>query len=298
MATNTDCIVVAGPEFTAVFDKQAGTLKSWQFKGVELVRSGLRPEFWRAQIDNDRGRNMEKAQGIWRHAPEGAQPGAMTAEKLATANAVVVKVSSHLPKVSAEWETTYTVYGSGDMVVQAQFKPGKTDLPKLVRLGMQMTLPEGFERVTWLGPGPQETYCDRKDLKVGLYSGSVSEQFCADYTEPGETGNKADARWIALSNGKVGLLAIGMPLLSANALHYGTEDLNAAKHAFQLPRRDYITLNLDWKQQGVGGDNSWGAWPHESFLIPCQAYSYSFRLRPFSSNENPGQLARQPLPGM
>ncbi|RPI97835.1 MAG: beta-galactosidase, partial [Chloroflexi bacterium] len=123
------------------------------------------------------------------------------------------------------------------------------------------------------------------------------EQFYAHYSEPGETGNKVDVRWLALTNDKerVGLLAIGQPLLSANALHYGTADLNAGKHAFELPRRDYITLNLDLKQQGVGGDDSWGAWPHEEFLIPCREAAYSFRLRPFDAGDDPGKLARQTL---
>jgi beta-galactosidase len=65
----------------------------------------------------------------------------------------------------------------------------------------------------------------------------------------------------------------------SHALHYGTEDLNAGEHPYELPHRDTITLNLDLRQQGVGGDNSWGTWPHKEFLIPCQAYSYSFRLR-------------------
>jgi beta-galactosidase len=98
---------------------------------------------------------------------------------------------------------------------------------------------------------------------------------------------------VALSNKKVGLLAVGQPLLSVNALHYGTDDLNAGKHAFELPRRAYTTLNLDLKQQGVGGDDSWGAWPHDEFLIPCQEYNYSFRLRPFDSGANLGQMARE-----
>src|SRR6266487_2914491 len=83
-------------------------------------------------------------------------------------HAVVVSFLQTLPKVSAEWQTTYTLYGSGDVVVAAHFTPGKTDLPKLVRLGMQMTIPAGFEHLTWLGPGPQETYCDRKDARVGV----------------------------------------------------------------------------------------------------------------------------------
>jgi beta-galactosidase len=92
------------------------------------------------------------------------------------------------------------------------------------------------------------------------------------------------------------LLAVGEPLLSVNVLHYGTEDLNARKHPFELPARDFVTLNLDLKQQGVGGDDSWGAWPHEEFLIPCQEYNYSFRLRPFGPGEGPEKLARQALP--
>jgi beta-galactosidase len=124
----------------------------------------------------------------------------------------------------------------------------------------------------------------------------VDEQFYAYYTKPGETGNKAEAQWLALRNEQgIGLLAIGMPRLSANALHYGTEDLNAGKHAFQLPHRDYVTLNLDHRQQGVGGDDSWGAWPHQDFLIPCKPSSYSFRLRPIGPQQDPGLLARTTL---
>ena len=285
-------IMVAGRNFTATFDKKAGAFTSWKFKGVELIQIPLRPDFWRALTDNDRGRNANKSQGIWSKAGEDAQLKSMTSETLAD-DSVVVHATHVLPSVSAEWETSYIIRGSGDIVVDAHFKPGRTDLPKLPRLGMQMALPKGFERITWLGPGPQETYSDRKDSRLGVYSGTVDEQFYVDYTEPGESGNKADVRWVAFTNNQgVGLLAVGLPLLSVNALHYGEEDLNAGKHAFELPRRDFITLNLDWKQQGVGGDNSWGAWPHDEFLIPCAEQSYRFRLHPLSAGEDPEVVAR------
>jgi len=290
-------ISVSGKDFQALFDKQSGAFVSWKYKSTELISSPLRPDFWRAQIDNDRGRHELQSQGIWRTAHQNAQCRSCSAVLKAGEHCVEVVSAQSLPKVSAEWETTYVVYGTGDIVVKAHFKPGKSGLPKMVRMGMQMALPAGFEQIAWLGPGPQESYSDRKDARFGLYRGRVSEQFFADYTETGETGNKADARWVTLTNGKgIGLLAAGLPLLSVNALHYGTEDLNAGKHAFELPRRDLITLNLDLKQQGVGGDNSWGAWPHDQFLIPCQEYSYRFRLRPFSSGENVEKLARQVWP--
>jgi beta-galactosidase len=290
-------ISVSGPDFQIAFDKQSGALISWKFKDTELISAPLRPDFWRAQTDNDRGRNELKSQGIWRTAHEGAQCSSCTAAVSAGSQSVEITSTLSLPKVNATWVTKYCIYGSGDVLVQAQFKPEKTDLPKLVRLGMQMALPAGFEQISWLGPGPQESYCDRNDAKVGVYRGTVSDQFYAEYTEPGETGNKADVRWAALVNSKgVGLLAVGEPLLSVNALHYGTEDLNARKHPFELPARDFVTLNLDLKQQGVGGDDSWGAWPHEEFLISCQEYNYSFRLRPFGPGESPEKLARQALP--
>jgi beta-galactosidase len=283
---------VAGANFEIIFDKQTGAMKSWRFADTELIASPLRPDFWRAQTDNDRGRNNLKSQGVWRYAHQDAQLRSFAG--VDKDDHIEVQVEATLPKAGdAVWRTTYEIYGSGDVVVTAKFSPAKTDLPKLPRLGMQMALPAGFERITWLGPGPLETYSDRKDSRVGVYSGTVDEQFYADYTEPGETGNKADVRWVALTNRRgAGLLAVGMPRLSVNALHYGTEDLNAGKHAFELPRRDFITLNLDWKQQGVGGDNSWGAWPHDEFLIPCAEQSYRFRLHPLSAGEDPEVVAR------
>jgi beta-galactosidase len=44
-------------------------------------------------------------------------------------------------------------------------------------------------------------------------------------------------------------------------------------------------------QCGVGGDDSWGAWPMEKYLIPARDYSWSYRLRPYLLNkENPSKL--------
>jgi len=279
-------------DFTLTFDKQTGTLASFRFKGTELIHAPLRPDFWRAPTDNDRGRDMAKSQGLWRTAHEDAQVQDFAVEE--KGGAVIVKVATRLPKVEADWTTTYTILGSGDVLVDAAFTPAADrKLPPLPRLGMQMVLPAGFDRITWLGPGPQETYCDRKDARVGRYAGTVREQFCRDYVEPGESGNKVDVRWVALTNRKgVGLLVVGRPWLSVNALPHTTDDLQAAAHPHELPAREFTVLNLDWKQQGVGGDDSWGAWPHEPYLIPCAPQSYGFRLRPFRAGEDPARLAR------
>jgi beta-galactosidase len=287
-------IRVSGKTFEAAFSKELGALVSLRSDKTELIQSPLRPDFWRAPVDNDRGRNMDASQGVWRDAHKKAEVVSVLVEGRTGDRSVVVKSVQKLPAVGVEWTTSYTVHGSGDIVVSAAFQPGDTKLAKLPRLGMQMILPQGFDQIAWFGPGPEETYSDRRDSKVGAYSGSVADQFCVDYTEPGESGNKTEVRWAAVSNRKgVGLLAVGMPLLSVNALHHTTDDLQSAKHAYELPVRDFTVLNLDYKQQGLGGDNSWGAWPHAPYLIPCEAQSYSFRLRPIRRGDDPAALARQ-----
>jgi beta-galactosidase len=281
--------VVSGKNFAATFDKQAGTLASLKFKGVELIQSPLRPDFWRAPTDNDRGR-WQNTQNLWREAHQDAKLTGCVVTANANSSAVVIVATFSLPKIEANWITRYEVSGNGEIGVTASFEPGKTNLAKLTRFGMQMILPAGFDHVEWFGPGPQETYSDRKDAKVGRYSGLVRDQFYVHYTKPGESGNKVEVRWLALTNKKgVGLLATGQPFLSVNALPYTTDDLQNVRHAYQIPVRDFTVLNLDGQQQGLGGDDSWGAWPHAPYLIPCEPASYSFRLRPIGNGDLPNR---------
>ncbi len=135
---------------------------------------------------------------------------------------------------------------------------------------------------------------------VGIYSGRIDEQYCANYSEPGESGNKVDVRWVALTRPDgAGLLAVGMPRLSVNALPFTTDDLEGPKHPHEIPHRDFVTLNLDARQMGVGGDDSWGKLPHPEYRIPAVAQRYTFRLRPFSAQDGPPeQLARRALPSI
>jgi beta-galactosidase len=285
---SADRVIVSGRDFSATVDKTAGALSSLRFHGTELVEEPLKPHFWRAPTDNDRGNHMPEKCKVWRTAARDWKVQNVSVDAR-NPRAVAITVTAQLPAVKASMAVSYTVLVSGQVLVDSSYtpgRPGKKKLPVMPRFGMQMALPPGFEAIEWYGRGPQETYWDRADARVNVYRGTVEEQYF-DYTEPGETGNKVDVRWVALTNAEgIGLLAVGRPLLSVNALHYGTEDLMAGKHTYQLPHRPYITLNLDLHQMGVGGDNSWGAWPHPEFLLPAdRAYRYQFVLRPFSTSE-------------
>jgi len=299
LARSDTAATVTGKNFTVGIDTAQGLITSLKYKDTELIHQPLRPHFWRAPTDNDRGNGMPNRCGIWRNAHRNWQVQGVKVDQVGPQH-VRCAVRAALPDVDAQYELTYDILGDGRIGVDAKFTPGQKKLPELPRFGMQMALPPGFETLTWYGRGPYETYCDRSDAWINVFSGKVAEQFFADYTEPGESGNKVDVRWVALTNQDgVGLLAAGLPLLSINALHYATADLEGPKHPYEIPYRDFVTLNLDLVQMGVGGDNSWGATPHEQYRLMPKPYGYRFCLMPFSQADgSPKQLARQCRAGM
>ena len=97
---------------------------------------------------------------------------------------------------------------------------------------------------------------------------------------PQENGNKTDVRWASLTdkNGR-GLLAVGMPLMEVSVHHFTTEDLTQAKHTFELKKRDDITLNLDYKQSGLGGA-SCGPDTLPQYKIKPEKVKFKVRIKP------------------
>jgi len=219
---------------------------------------------------------------VWRGAGPGRTVEQVRVEQPEPHVARVV-VQMQLPANQTKYTNTYTVLGNGDVVVQADIEPAG-QLPALPRFGMQMEIPAEFKQMTWYGRGPHENYWDRKTgAAVGIYHGDVAE-LTHPYVRPQENANRCDVRWVAWTNtAGGGLMASGMPLLSVSAWPYRMADLETAAHNYQLPRRDTITVNLDLKQMGVGGDNSWGARTHPEYMLPAQPRSYRFRLSPVTA---------------
>jgi beta-galactosidase len=291
----TRLVTVKGAGFAYGFDPATGLLSSIQWNGAEMLASPLRPDFWRAPNDNDRGSDMMKRLGLWRDAHRSLAVRSFRTETPAQ-GVVRLVLQADLASVKARYDVTYTVYGTGDLVVEVSFDPGDAKLPDLPRLGMQAALVPGFDTLTRHGPGPEETYVDRRARPVGVYSTPVADNYFR-YSQPQETGNKVDVRWAAIRNDAGGgLLAVGMPRLSLNALHHPAEELDQAGHHHQLPPHAETWLNLDAQQMGLGGDDSWGALPLPQYRIPARALQYRFRLRPLGATDSPMALSKLAMP--
>jgi beta-galactosidase len=288
---------ISGKDFVLTIGKASGAIESLKFKGAELITSPLVPNFWRAPTDNDVGNKMPARLAVWRKAGQDRTIKSVKAEQVKP-QLVRVTAEATIPAGDkSTYRTTYEVYGSGDIVIEASCNPSG-NLPELPRFGMQMAIPAKYSAMTYLGRGPYENYWDRNTgSAVGVYTGSV-EELTHVYTRPQENGNRTDVRWLTLADKDgAGLLAVGMPLLSISAWPYSMDDLEQAKHIHEPARKDFITVNLDYRQMGVGGDDSWGARTHPEYMLPAKPYSYRFRLRPYSKDMGDANtLARQALP--
>jgi beta-galactosidase len=283
-------VTVRGSNFAITLDKGVGVLASYVYDGTELILGGPQPNFWRAPTDNDFGGDWQRRLALWRDAGARRTVWRVTVMQPAP-QLVMIRTRARLEAGRSSYSTLYTIFGDGAVIVENHFEPGDEGLPRMPRFGMQMTLPRQFSNLEWFGRGPHESYWDRKtSAAVGVYHSTVAESF-HPYIRPQENGNKTDVRWMALTNDEgFGLLITGMPLLSISALHYTIDDLDPGeskqqRHAGELVERDLVNLNIDYKQMGVGGINSWGPTALPRYSLYYGEYRYSFRLQPFSRND-------------
>jgi hypothetical protein len=281
-----------GPRFALVFDRLNGVIASYSYDGMKLLDRGPIPDFWRASTDNDRGAWKSLAAQakkdpaldlwIWRYAGATWKINDVQVERL-DAGSASVTVQADLPTVGATYAMKYRISGSGEVRVTGAYAPGTRPLPMIPRFGMELIVAPGLEQMTWYGRGPAETYIDRAFEPIGRYRSTVSDSW-VEYSRPQENGNKTDVRWVELRNAQgIGLRAEGELPLSVAARHVTKEDMERVLYSFELPRRREIYLNLDMKQMGVGGIDSWTrlAYPMEAYRIPSdRSHSYSFVLTP------------------
>jgi len=290
---------VVGGDFEMEFDKVFGVVTSWTWQGAEMVRRGPRLNFWRAPTDNDRGFGMNMNadwRGSWMHALQHRIDAAEARELNGKTLRITVRSRIAPPIFGKAFvcDLVYTVYGTGDVVIEAHGVP-QGEWPRVIpRIGLQMALPAEFDRVSWYGRGPGESYVDSQEAsRVGVYASTVDGLY-TPYVFPQENGNHTDVRWAALTNLRgLGLMAQGDPLMNFSAHWFTPEDMDQAAHTYELKKREFITVNLDHRQSGLGSA-SCGPGPLEKYLLKPEEFRFRLRLRPFSIDRiSPMALSRQ-----
>ncbi len=101
------------------------------------------------------------------------------------------------------------------------------------------------------------------------------------YIFPQETGNKTDVRWVVFSDeNRKGIRISGLPEIDVTATPYLPSMIESATHNYQLSKMPFYTIQVDYKQRGVGGNNSWGLKPLNKYRLLDDYYEYSFLISP------------------
>jgi len=248
-----------------------------------VLTQAIMPNFDRARINNDAALAFVRdIAGLlyprpWKNA----------ARQLKLQKLTVIKNPHHL-KITTLHSVKHTHHGLRTEInidhQDLQFSCSMTPKRNLVRFGMQLTLPNQFNYLSWYGRGPHENYCDRKKgAAIGLYQGNVDE-LIHHYMRPQENGNRCDIRFASLKNNHqqgIYIETLDQNKLSMSLWPWSQDDLDKAEHIHELPQRDFVTLNIDHKQQGVGGDMPGLLNLKEPYKIKKgQALSYAFRISP------------------
>jgi len=302
---------VSGTNMKLIFNLETGRVESFDYMGKTILKKGPEPDFWRPPTDNDYGYNMDKKLGVWKYAGKRASVTKVAINQPELAK-VIVTFNYDIPDTNGikigGYATSYTIYGSSDVVVKNQFSKISDNIPEIPRMGMQMQLPEEFSDLKWFGRGPHENYVDRKtSAYVDLYESTVADQY-TPYIRPQENGYRTDTRWLTLTDESgTGILVTGDPVFCFAALNYIHDDfespgklstyrpdaITANTHTIDIEPRDFVNLNVDLGQMGVGGDDSWGAPIHPEYRLPEKKYEYSFRIRPIVKDDDILKLAKE-----
>jgi beta-galactosidase len=265
-------------------DRTNGHVVSMTHNGQEWLRRPLRPYFWKPLNDNQRRKNKYGEQvRMWRKAH--AKLSVMSQEVDRTSDGATVHFNMELPLADARYTLSYTLMDSGALRVGAHYKPGPgSDQANILpKFGMRLGLRRSLDEVAWYGRGPWENYWDRQDsARLGVYEMPLTD-YTVDYLRPQDNANRCDIRWMTFENRQDhGLRIVGEQPLSVRAWPYSETDLKKAMHPHELPDRDFINVNIDWKVHGVGGANSWGKQTLPKYTLPAdETYHYAFTLRPY-----------------
>ncbi|MEG0763135.1 MAG: glycoside hydrolase family 2 TIM barrel-domain containing protein [Oscillospiraceae bacterium] len=267
---------VRGDDFEVLFSKGAGGLVSYRKNGKALLGAILpRLNFWRASTDNDKGNNFARENVKWLAAGQFTIVETLNVES--TKTQATITLIYHLPIEEKRVQVQYQVEGDGTVNVNMKWLNESTVLPEF---GMLFCMPKEYNNVKYFGRGAFENYIDRKKgAFLGEYSYNVNDNI-SDYAVPQECGNRTETYSALIQNASENGLLFTADAMEFSALPFTPQEMEQARHCYDLPAKVKTVIRCNLQQTGVGGDDSWGAKTHSEFITTIKkntSFCFSFK---------------------
>ncbi len=281
-----DEIIITGSDFRYVYNMLYGAFTGIEYNGAEMLCSRPKFNLWRAPTDNDRYvRQLWEAEGYDRLDTHVYGSAIVEEDEKHIAVSTEFSLGGYIKQPVIRATALWTVYGSGDIVMDVQAKVRK-DAPHLPRFGLQLCMPEGAEFADFYGYGPHESYIDkRRSTRKGRFKSTVDAMH-ENYLMPQENGSHYSTEWACVTDERgMGLLFAGMDDFSFNASHFTPEDIAMAAHPHELVRRGETIVNIDYKMGGIGS-NSCGPELLPQYRISESEIRFRLRIKPVSKEDH------------
>ena len=176
-----------------LLSRTQGGIVSWKRDDREMVIR--RPELvtFRPLTDNDRGNHSGFDRAAWFAAGRYA---IVTETKIHESDDGLVAEYQYELADPNHTPVSVTYHVNSDMRMQltVEYPGNATDMASLPAFGIEWELPGEYDRLRYYGPGPEETYRDRKQGgKLGIWDATAKASM-APYLMVQETGSHEDVR--------------------------------------------------------------------------------------------------------
>ena len=269
-----------------------GTLVGWNYQSREILAEPLEPYFWKPANDNQLRNDYERSMGVWRTVASNrklqSSEFSLYKGNRKKKGTLISQYTYALP-VRATLKLTYylDLDSKSEVRVVMDYVPDSVIVESLPKFGVRLRVPKDYGDIEWMGYGPWESYPDRRNGALyGCYTMTVSD-YMTDYVFPQDNSNRVGVDRFSLSSTDSRMPKVtiydGDGLgdgLNVRVWKYSEEDLEASRHGYELPERDYLNINIDKEIIGVGGNDAWGAKTEPQYIPSAkEPHELSFVIR-------------------
>ncbi|WP_051212791.1 glycoside hydrolase family 2 TIM barrel-domain containing protein [Butyrivibrio fibrisolvens] len=257
-----------------IFSKRFAKIISITRSGKELLQKPLEFNFFRAPTDNDSPR------GDWyrAHLNDYIIKGYDTEVTSADTKAFIKQKQTFGWSMYQPFATIDVVYtfSSEGLDIHCDLEAGNK-LQFLPRFGLRLFLDKNYDKVSYYGYGPYESYIDKHRADyIGNFEAKVSDMH-EDYIKPQENSSHYGCRHVTVTDGDGKVSFTHENGLSFNASEYTQEELAGKRHNYELERSGFTVLCVDAYMAGVGS-NSCGPMLKECYRVPLPKLTADFHM--------------------
>lgn len=271
-------MTVSTEQFSYTYNKFTGLFEEMCYANQNLLDRPMELNIWRAPTDNDRNIKHTWMRAQYDRTVTRAYETTAKEEngyvEIVTSYSMVSPALQRILTGVIHW----TIYCDGTLDVHVEAKKDPV-FPVLPRFGLRLFLPKTFEKLTYCGLGPVESYVDKHRASYhGIFHSTPAEQQ-EDYIRPQENGSHYDCDYASLASNRVMLTAAGEKTFSFQASVYTQEELTAKAHNYELKPCGSTVFCIDYRQAGIGSA-SCGPMLLEKYQLKETEISFDVRLKP------------------